>query len=143
MCPYVPGSQTAQDPGEARINAPPNVAFRVVSGRRRPEVRGISRLDNLAHSSSCLRFVSGLTTVPARLGAGVACWALTVRLFHPLHLDGLCGAVYIVFLQVGWYCPQKNTVLTHRLLALRHVTPYRLLRSNLRLPRGNHQKTSG
>src|SRR5208282_5895951 len=48
MCPYVPGSQTAQDPGEARIYAPPNVAFRVVSGRRRPEVRGISRLNCLA-----------------------------------------------------------------------------------------------
>jgi len=61
--------------------------------------------------------------MPARLGAGVARWALTVRLFHPLHLDGLCGAVHIVFLQVGWYCPQKNTVLTHRLLALRHVIP--------------------
>ena len=72
MCPYVPGSQTAQDPGEARIYAPPNVAFRVVSGRRRPEVRGISRLDNLARSSSCLRFVSGLAAMPARLGAGVA-----------------------------------------------------------------------
>lgn len=25
----------------------------------------------------------------------------------------------------------------------RHVTPFRLLRSNLRLPRANHQKTSG
>jgi hypothetical protein len=61
--------------------------------------------------------------MPARLGAGVACWAFTVRLFHPLHLDGLCGAVYIVFLQVGCYCPPKNTVLTHRLLALRHVIP--------------------
>jgi hypothetical protein len=61
--------------------------------------------------------------MPARLGAGVARYALTVRLFHPLHLDGLCGAVYIVFLQVGCYCPQKNTVLTHRLLALRHVIP--------------------
>jgi hypothetical protein len=53
----------------------------------------------------------------------VARWALTVRLLHPLHPDGLCGAVYIVFLQVGWYCPQKNTVLTHRLLALRDVIP--------------------
>jgi hypothetical protein len=72
MCPYVPGSQTAQDFGEARFNVPPNVAFRVVSGRRRPEVRGISRLDNLAHSSSCLRFVSDLAVMPARLGAGVA-----------------------------------------------------------------------
>jgi retron-type reverse transcriptase len=44
----------------------------VVSGRRCAEVRGISRLDNLARSSSCLRFVSGLAAMPARLGAGVA-----------------------------------------------------------------------
>ena len=65
MCPYVPGSQTAQDPGEARMYAPPNVAFRIVSGRRRPEVRGISRFNNLARSSSCQRFVYGLATVPA------------------------------------------------------------------------------
>jgi hypothetical protein len=43
--------------------------------------------------------------------------------FIRCYLDGLCGAVYIVFLQVGCYCPPKNTVLTHRLLALRYVTP--------------------
>src|ERR1700678_3763964 len=65
-------TETAQDSDPACDGAGPDVAFRVVSGRRRPEVRGISRLNNLAHSSSCLRFVSGLTTVPARLGAGVA-----------------------------------------------------------------------
>src|SRR5258708_34775207 len=70
---YVPGSQTAQDSNQARDGAWQDIAFRVVSGRRRPEVRGISRLNNLARSFSCLRFVSGLTTVPARLGAGVAC----------------------------------------------------------------------
>jgi hypothetical protein len=34
------------------------------SGRRHPEAGGISRLNNLARSSSCLRFVSGLTPVP-------------------------------------------------------------------------------
>jgi hypothetical protein len=44
----------------------------------------------------------------------------------------------------GWLVPpSKNTVLTHRLLALRHVTPCRLLRGNLRLPRGNLLKAGG
>src|SRR5271170_7000749 len=88
MCPYVPGSQTAQDSRQARNGAWQDVAFRVVSGRRRPEVRGISRLNNLARSSSCLRFVSSLAAMPARLGAGVACYAFAVRLFHSLHLNG-------------------------------------------------------
>jgi hypothetical protein len=70
-----------------------------------------------------------------------------VRLFHPLHLDGLCGAVYIVFLQVGCYCPPKNTVLTHRLLALRHVTPGGLLQGyravTLRERELNQRHTAG
>ena len=60
----IPGSRTsAQDmslrargtdcagPGETRMYAPPNVAFRVVSGRRRPEVRGYLAVHDLARSS--------------------------------------------------------------------------------------------
>jgi hypothetical protein len=35
----------------------------------------------------------------------------------------------------------KNTVLTHRMLALRHVTPERELRRNGKLPKGNLLKT--
>jgi hypothetical protein len=72
MCPYVPGSKTAQDSIGACESAPQDVAFRIVSRRRRPEVRDISRLNPLARSSSCLRFVSDLAVTPARLGAGVA-----------------------------------------------------------------------
>ncbi len=63
-----------------------------------------------------------------------------MRLFHPLHLDGLCGAVYNMFLQVDCYCPPKNTVLTHRLLALRRgrdtayaVPPHRSGRADFRI----------
>ena len=64
----------------------------------------------------------------------MACWAFTVRLFHSLHLAGLPGAVCIALLEGACYCPQRtrclrtgcwrcDTVLTHRVLALRHVTP--------------------
>lgn len=53
----------------------------VVSGRRHTEVRDISRLNNLACSSSCLRLRARPCDHPARLGAGHS----TVRPLHSLH----------------------------------------------------------
>jgi len=58
---------------------------RCCQGVRRPEVRDISRLDCLACSTSCLRFVSDFAAMPARLGAGAARHTFTVRLLHLLH----------------------------------------------------------
>ena len=76
MCTYAPGSQTAQDPGEARSHAPPNVVFRAVSGSTRPEVRGISQLNNMARSSLVCDMYLASRPAPTRVGAGV--WLASV-----------------------------------------------------------------
>ncbi|HEX4076681.1 MAG TPA: hypothetical protein VHX49_14870, partial [Candidatus Acidoferrales bacterium] len=62
----------------------------------------------------------------------------TVRLFHSLHPAGLPGAVCIALLEGGLLLPSKNTVLTHRMLALRHSTPERVLYGYF----GSHMDTS-
>jgi len=112
ICPYVPGSQTAQDPSPACDNAGPDVAFRVVSGRRRPEVRGISRLNCLARSSPV--YASYLTLRPCPQDSE------PVWLARPSPYDSFIRYILPVLVrsarvpQGQLLLPSKSTVLTHR-----------------------------
>ncbi len=119
MCPYVPGSQTAQDSGEACVYVPPNVAFRIVSRRRRPEVRGISRLNPLARSSSCLASYLALRpclqdSEPVWLPGPSPCDS-----FIRYILPAWCGLHRV--LQLGLLLPSKSAVLCTGRIGTRHV----------------------
>jgi hypothetical protein len=108
MCPGVPGSQTAQDSATAHAIAVPDVAFRIMSMRRRLGVRGISRLILLGPPFllSTLRFWPCGQARMTRSRRGSLCLHRTTFAFAT-SCRCRCGA-------------------SHRLLALRHVTPARV-----------------
>ena len=83
----MPGSATSRDRRCARVDARPHVAF------RRDKSVGVP-IDNfaarwLAYAFPCRRFVSGLATENARLGAGVVRYSFTAVDLHHLLLAGL------------------------------------------------------
>jgi len=83
----MPGSATSRDRRCARIGAHLRVAF------RRDKSVGVP-IDNfaaqwLAYAFPCRRFVSGLATENARLGAGVVRYSFTAVDFHHLLPAGL------------------------------------------------------
>ena len=83
----MPGSATSRDRRCARIGAHLRVAF------RRDKSVGVP-IDNfaaqwLAYAFPCRRFVSGLSTENARLGAGAVRYSFTAVDLHHLLLAGL------------------------------------------------------
>ena len=84
---HMPGSATSQDRRCARVDAHPRVAF------RRDKSVGVP-IDNfaaqwLAYAFPCRRFVFGLATENARLGAGADRYSFTAVDLHHLLLAGL------------------------------------------------------
>src|SRR5208337_4008111 len=84
---HMPGSATSRDRRCARVDAHPRLAF------RRDKSVGVP-IDNfaaqwLAYAFPCRRFVSGLATENARLGAGVVRYSFTAVDLHHLLLAGL------------------------------------------------------